>query len=66
MFDIYGKYKAFKERSAKLPHVKVSREEFITRLLAKGETQEKAEQTAKIAEGLGSYVEIGEEMVGIE
>lgn len=61
-----SRYYKFKERAAKLPHVLVTREEFIKRLVAKGETQEKAEQTANIAAGLGSHIEINNEMVGIQ
>lgn len=61
-----ARYYAFKERSAKLPHVTVTREEFIRRLVERGESQEKAEQMATVAEGLGSHVEIGDEMVGIK
>ena len=49
-----ARYYAFKERSAKLPHVTVTREEFIRRLVERGESQEKAEQMATVAEGLGS------------
>jgi len=60
------KYYEGKGRAAKLPYVEVTREEFIARLIAIGETAEKAEQTAKIAEGLGSHIEINNEMVGIK
>lgn len=60
------KYYESKGRAAKLPYVEVTREEFIAKLVARGETQAKAEQTAAIAAGLGSHIEIGEEMVGIK
>jgi tRNA-dihydrouridine synthase len=66
MIPDLARYHAFKERAAKLPYVEVTREEFVARLIAKGETPEKAEQTAKIAEGLGSHIEINNEMVGIK
>ena len=60
------KYYKAKGRAATLPYVEVTKEEFIRRLVAQGETQAKAEQSATIAEGLGSHIEIGEEMVGIK
>lgn len=60
------RYYESKSRAAKLPYVEVTREEFVARLIAQGETPEKAEQTAKIAEGLGSHIEINNEMVGIK
>lgn len=60
------KYLAAKNRATKLPQIQVSRDEFVRLLIERGETPEKAEQTAKIAEGLGSYVEISESMVGIK
>lgn len=58
-------YFNFKEEAAKLPYVEVTREEFIARLVASGESQEKAERTATIAQGLGSHIRIKNEMVGI-
>lgn len=54
-----------RQRAATLPHVKVSKKEFIRRLVEKGESQEKAEQMAMVAELLGSKIEINNEMVGI-
>lgn len=62
--DIQG-YFAQKQRAATLPQVKVSRDEFVSRLLARGETPDKAEQMAMVAEALGSQIEINNEMVGI-
>jgi hypothetical protein len=60
------KYLRAKERAGKLPTVKVTKQEFIRRLIASGKTEEKAEQMALVAEGLGSVIEIGDEMVGIQ
>ena len=60
------KYYKAKGRAATLPYVEVTRVEFIRRLMVQGETQAKAEQSADVAEGLGSHIEIGEEMVGIK
>jgi len=61
---IHG-YFAQKQRAAALPQVKVSKDEFIRRLLSRGDTSEKAEQIAMVAEALGSQIEINNEMVGI-
>lgn len=49
----------------KLPSVQVTRDEFIRRLIERGESQGKAEQIAVVAETLGSQIEINKEMVGI-
>jgi len=58
--------KYFDAKNSKKPRVEVSREEFIRRLVARGETEDKAEQMATVAEGLGSQLEIGDEWVGIK
>lgn len=63
--DLYKKYRDFKEKSASLPHVKVSKEQFVQMLIADGMTPDKAAQQAIFAEGLCSYIQIGEQMVGI-
>lgn len=61
-----GRYFAMREKSSKLPHVKVTKEEMIQLLLNNGATREKAEQTVLLAEQLGSEVMIGERMVGLQ
>ena len=45
--------------------ISVSKDEFIQRLVASGKDATKSESMATIAQALGSYVEIGEEIVGI-
>ena len=55
-----------RQRATTLPHVKVTKEEFIRRLVGKGESQEKAEQMAMVAVSLGSKIEINNEMVSID
>ena len=64
MIDV-SRYIEAKERAKTLPHIEVSRTEFIRRLVATGESQEKAERTATIAEGLGSQIEIDGFMVSV-
>jgi len=64
MVDVRG-YFASKERATKLPQVQVNKDEFVRRLIERGEVPEKAEQIAMVAETLGSHIEINNEMVGI-
>lgn len=61
----FGNYYSKIKKAATLPHVLVTREEFIRLLIADGQTPEKAEQTVHIAEQLGSDVMVGENMVGL-
>jgi hypothetical protein len=65
--NIVKKWLAQKHRAATLPQVKVTKEEFVRRLVDEmGEEQSKAEQMATVAESLGSRIEINNEMVGIK
>lgn len=61
----FQRYFAQKNRAATLPQVRVSKDEFVRRLVLQGESQDKAEQMAMVAESLGSRIEINNEMVGI-
>jgi hypothetical protein len=51
------------KRAKTLPHVEVSRQEFIRLFIEGGGDPKKADFQAKISEGLGSYVMIGDKMV---
>lgn len=64
--NIFQSWLAQKHRAATLPQVRVSKEEFVRRLVELGEEQSKAEQMATVAESLGSRIEINNEMVGIK
>ena len=64
--NVFKKWITQKNRAATLPQVKVTKEEFVRRLVEMGEEQSKAEQMATVAESLGSRIEINNEMVGIK
>src|SRR5262245_36894456 len=49
-----------------LPVRKVTRAQFVEILIARGDPPEAAERSAKLAEGLGSQVLVGEEFLEIE
>lgn len=66
MFGNNNDYFTFKKRALTLPKVDVNKEEFVSRLLKRGETKEKAMQIAGTVESLGSRIEINNEMVGIK
>jgi hypothetical protein len=66
MFKENGDYFTLKKRALTLPKVDVKKEEFVSRLLKKGEIKEKAEQIATVTQLLGSRIEINNEMVGIK
>jgi hypothetical protein len=56
-------YGEFLANMRELPHVGVTKKEFIAKMIANGKTNEEAEFQAKICKELGSSVLVGEEML---
>jgi hypothetical protein len=56
---------AAKDRASALPHIKVTEEEFIARMIASGRTATDARLQAAMAKAFGSAVMIGDEIVKI-
>lgn len=52
-----------KNSTKKLPHIEVSRKEFIRLFVENGGDPEKASMHAQVTEGLRSYAHIGNQMV---
>lgn len=64
---MYTQYLQMRHEAATLPHVSVTKEEFIKLLIAEnGKVDRQAKVTAKLCELFGSYVRIGDRMVAIE
>lgn len=63
-----SRYFAMKRKAEKLPHVTVSREEFIRLMMEHNGDgdRERAELSAKVAEGMGASAMIGEQLVSIQ
>ncbi len=64
MFPNLNNY--MKAKHGNLPHVEVTRDEFIKMMMDSGLTKEKAESQAVFCQALGSHCMIGEQMVGIK
>lgn len=54
-----------KQATAKLPHLEVSEEEFVHLFVENGGKLEKAKFHAKMSKELGSYIEIGQQMIKV-
>lgn len=61
-----AKYYAAKARTANFPHVEVTKEEMAAKLIARGDTPERANMISNMCEVMGSHIEIGQEMVAIK
>lgn len=50
-------------KSKMMPHIEMSRIEFIASLIASGKEKKQAELQATLSSSMGSYVNIGDKMV---